>query len=457
MLKHSKSGPLKVALLAISPHNRAILEFFFSGAGRNLFRVVAEAEADAFILDFDHPDAKDDWQKREALHKPGVVLSVHQAELPNCIWIPKPLTSRALTDAVDRVYELMASREVTHAPAVQRPVLSPTAVELEPPLVKHAEAHFRDLAQPFGVPARTERSAKTLRSLVISLPDEDEVDEAVVPHKASPEPVVSTEVFDPAEADIPLEEIDRPVASVVSQEEAERRWKALCGEQDDVQTVAEVALFTPENYLLASVLEAGRMARDTQQTVYLTLAPQEFVLLMPKQGLAYSTIDTLSEEFRALCNNPVQTGQFALHIPSATELEQLEQQAAGDADALLDLEAFVWVSSLLTARGRLGRGVDIAQKVSLKYWPNLTRLESFPHAMRIAALWNQRPASALDIAKALDIPQRYVFAFHTAANALNLFEMDQNKLKSREKEMPKQENRGFFSRLLKRLLGGGTK
>lgn len=280
MLKHSKSGPLKVALLAISPHNRAILEFFFSGAGRNLFRVVAEAEADAFILDFDHPDAKDDWQKREALHKPGVVLSVHQAELPNCIWIPKPLTSRALTDAVDRVYELMASREVTHAPAVQRPVISPTVVELEPPLVKHAEAHFRDLAQPFGVPARTERSAKTLRSLVISLPDEDEVDEAVVPHKASPEPVVPTEVFDPAEADIPLEEIDRPVASVVSQEEAERRWKALCGEQDDVQTVAEVALFTPENYLLASVLEAGRMARDTQQTVYLTLAPQEFVLLM---------------------------------------------------------------------------------------------------------------------------------------------------------------------------------
>ena len=136
----------------------------------------------------------------------------------------------------------------------------------------------------------------------------------------------------------------------------------------------------------------------------------------------------------------------------------MEQQAEGDPDALLlDLEAFVWVSSLLTARGRLGRGVDIEQKISLKYWPNLTRLEQFPHIMRIAALWNQRPASALDIAKALSIPQRYVFAFHTAANALNLFEMDQNKLKSREKEMPKQENRGFFSRLLKRLLGGGTK
>ena len=67
MLKHPKSGPLKVALLAISPHNRAILEFFFSGAGRNLFKVVTEAEADAFILDHDHPDAKEDWQKKLGL------------------------------------------------------------------------------------------------------------------------------------------------------------------------------------------------------------------------------------------------------------------------------------------------------------------------------------------------------------------------------------------------------
>ncbi len=132
---------------------------------------------------------------------------------------------------------------------------------------------------------------------------------------------------------------------------------------------------------------------------------------------------------------------------------QLEQQAERDAESLLDLEAFVWVSSLLTARGRLGRGVEVEQKISLKHWPNLTRLEQFPHIMRIAALWNQRPGTSLEIAGALDVPQRYVFAFHTAANALNLFEMDQSKLKSREKEKPK-ESRGFFSRLLKRLLGG---
>ncbi|EIJ34925.1 hypothetical protein [Thiothrix nivea] len=461
MLKHSKSGFLKVALLAISPHNRAILEFFFSGAGRNLFKVVQAAEADAFILDYDHPDARDDWAKHANQHKPGIILSVHQANLANCVWIPKPLTSRALADAVGQVNELLDKQEPP-TPTAYRPPITPTqaAPTPEKTLVKHAEQHVQDLPQPFGMPTRPERK---LRSLVISLPEDDEEDMEAVPppsnvvHASVAEAAPATEaVFDPAETDIPLEEVDRPVETTLSQEAAEQRWKTLCGEQEDSHTATEIILFTPENYLLATLLDGMRLSRDSQQTVQVRFSARDHALLMPQQGLAYCTLDTRSDEFTTLCSNPVQTGQITLHIPSSTELEQLEQQAGEDADALLDLEAFVWVSSLLTARGRLGRGVEIERKISLKHWPNLTRLEQFPHIMRIAALWHQRPASPLEIATALGVPQRYVFSFHTAANALNLFEMDQSKFKSREKEKPK-ENRGFFSRLLKRLLGGGAK
>ena len=107
MLKHSKTSPLKVALLTISPHNRAILEFFFAGAGRNLFRVVTEVEADAFILDHDYPGAKEDWDRHANSQKPGIILSVHAVELHNTIWIPKPLTSKALSEAAERVYDLV--------------------------------------------------------------------------------------------------------------------------------------------------------------------------------------------------------------------------------------------------------------------------------------------------------------------------------------------------------------
>ncbi|MEN9501907.1 MAG: hypothetical protein RI964_1192 [Pseudomonadota bacterium] len=466
MLKHSKTSPLKVSLLTISPHNRAILEFFFAGAGRNLFRVVSEVEADAFILDHDYPGAKEDWDRHANSRKPGIILSVHSVELPNTIWIPKPLTSKALSEAAERVYGLLEQSESgasTSSPSVLADK-SPTKVDRyslpESPRQTASDpvrdTLFRDMPQPFGIQPNAARKA---RSLLM-----DTADEEVAPPPPKPvEKKVETSfkgVFDPAETDISMDEIGRPSQTTISPEEAERRWKQLCGEQDDVQNPAtwkaEAVMFTPENYLLASILEAVKTARDTSQMVQIKLPSFDYVLIRPEVHYVYSTIDTRSDKFASLCNNPLQTGEIALHIPGGAELAQLEKQAENDTDATLDLEAFVWVCCLLTAKGRLARGVDINQKVALKHWPNLTRLEQFPHIMRISALWNQRPSTLFDIAKALNVPQRYVFSFYTAANTLNLFELDQTKLKSREKEKPK-ESRGLFSRLLKRLLGGGSK
>ena len=463
MLKHSKTSPLKVALLTISPLNRAILEFFFAGAGRNLFRVVTEVEADAFILDHDYPGAKEDWDRHANSQKPGIILSVHAVELPNTIWIPKPLTSKALSEAAERVYDLVdklmgGAREATPTMSVDNARVKPAEPSVGASSVRHdspPSSHdlFREMPQPFGISSHAQRKSRAF------LLDE--------PEQPSPPPKVEKKVetsfqgvFDPAETDISMEEIARPTESSISPEEAERRWKQLCGEQEDVQNPAtwkpEAVMFTPENYLLSSILDAVKTAREKRQSVQVKLPSFDYVLIRPEVSYVYSSIDIRSDKFASLCNNPLQTGEIALHIPGGAELEQLEKQAENDADATLDLEAFVWVSSLLTAKGRLARGVDINQKVALKHWPNLTRFEQFPHIMRIAALWNQRPSTLFDIAKALNVPQRYVFSFYTAANTLNLFELDQTKLKSREKEKPK-ESRGLFSRLLKRLLGGGSK
>lgn len=458
MLSYSKSGPLKVSLLAISPHNKAILEFFFSGAGRNLFKVVTLAEAEAVILDYDHPDAKNDWQQHAASGMPGIMLSVHAVEEDNCVWIPKPLTSKALTEAAGRVRELQAGREEA-VPATERPA-SPVAASPDAGMAAEPNEELvvfgSGSPQPFGMPKNPSRH---LRSLVIDLPEDDQ-DEGTLPGASpgvAPPDNEGPEVFDPAEEEISLEEVDRPVEDGgLSQEEVEKRWKLLCGEQDDVRTPPEAALFTPENYLLASIMDAFRLARESAQSVQLKLSDEDYVLLMPKQGQAYCTLDTRSEDFARLCSSPVQGGRVVLHIPSNAELGQLEGQVKGNADSILDLEGFIWVSSLLTARGSMARGVDLNQKVALKHWPNMTRLEQFPNIMRIAALWNQRPGTPFDIAGSLDVPQRYVFSFYTAANALGLFEFDQANLRSREKEKPK-ESRGFFSRFLKRLLGGGAK
>ncbi len=191
-------------------------------------------------------------------------------------------------------------------------------------MFKSGEQRFRDTPQPFGIPARPERK---LRSLVISLPDDEETEDFVPlpPSVATADQAFADAaplgVFDPAETDIPLEEIDRPVEPSMSQEEAEKRWKVLCGEQEDVQAAAEIGLFTPENYLLVTILEGLRRSRELQQTVQIKFSSQDYALLMPTQSLAYCTLDTRSDEFAMLCNNPVQTGRIALHIPSSAELD----------------------------------------------------------------------------------------------------------------------------------------
>ncbi len=86
----------------------------------------------------------------------------------------------------------------------------------------------------------------------------------------------------------------------------------------------------------------------------------------------------------------------------------------------IEVEAFVWKLALYTYRGHLPAGTDVNQPVYLKYWPNLTRFEPTPNAMRIASLLCRQPVPLAFIVRILNIPQRHVFNFYAAANAAGL-------------------------------------
>lgn len=83
----------------------------------------------------------------------------------------------------------------------------------------------------------------------------------------------------------------------------------------------------------------------------------------------------------------------------------------------LGLEAFLWKLALYTYRGHLPEGMEVDKPVYLKYWPNLTRLEHTPNAMRIASLLSRQPVALAFIVRILNIPQSHVFNFFAAANA----------------------------------------
>ncbi|MBV1889011.1 MAG: hypothetical protein KUG67_02065 [Proteobacteria bacterium] len=86
----------------------------------------------------------------------------------------------------------------------------------------------------------------------------------------------------------------------------------------------------------------------------------------------------------------------------------------------MDIDAFVWKISLWSSRGRIPEGTSFSLPVYLIHWPNLTRLDNIPHASRIASVLMSGPDTLCHIAERLNIPQRYVFGFYSACNALEL-------------------------------------
>jgi hypothetical protein len=126
------------------------------------------------------------------------------------------------------------------------------------------------------------------------------------------------------------------------------------------------------------------------------------------------------------------------------------------------LEALEWDVALWASRGRLPRGTHLDHPVRLRCWPNLTRLAVPPEAMRIAGLWSRGSISLRDTVRVLGIPQRYVFAFYSACQALGLVEqlaLPSLALAARLAPLaadPAQAAppmRGLFKRLLGKLLG----
>lgn len=150
---NSSGTPLRIALLSISPHNRAILEFFFAGAGKQLFRVSSLTDAETVIIDFDHPGADLEWQQRTDTTKPGIILSVREVQLPHSIWVPKPLTSQALTKAAEQIRNLLPQAGTS---SVERDY-KPTPAANTAALNKSTTA-----TQPFGLGQRKPRPAMAL-------------------------------------------------------------------------------------------------------------------------------------------------------------------------------------------------------------------------------------------------------------------------------------------------------
>jgi hypothetical protein len=168
--------------------------------------------------------------------------------------------------------------------------------------------------------------------------------------------------------------------------------------------------YNPDYYLQGHLQQALNLAVRYDRNVTIEGPWPALDLIIAERRLRVAVED---RHLRPYCTLPDATLELQL---------QLFDGAQGRVEGGWDypLAAAFWKLALWASRGRLPEGTSLTQPIYLRRWPNFTRLAVTPYALPIAALWAEQPRSLLDTAQRLGIPQRYVFAFYSAAKSLQL-------------------------------------
>ena len=211
--------------------------------------------------------------------------------------------------------------------------------------------------------------------------------------------------------------------------------------------------YSPEKMFQGAVCRAVSLATK-HQTPIEVVAFGIGVVIDPAKNLAYSAVN--DSVLRPLClletEDPPQYRRLKERFLEQ-DLYTLKMKKGAKLTAH-DIEAFIWKISLWSSRGRVPKNTNLRACAGLTAWPNLTRLEPIPDGLRITALMMRELLPLVEVAKQLNLPQRYVFSFYSAARALgyanNLSSSSMGIVKNQHK-LAAGESRSILGKLLNRL------
>lgn len=109
---------LDITFLSLPERAQAAMQVYLEGAGREVFRAVAEDQAEVAIFDFDHPLSRAHWERfRADIGRPCIALAIAEQTLPNAVWVGKPVTALALAEVAARLRVQLKSVSVSATPA----------------------------------------------------------------------------------------------------------------------------------------------------------------------------------------------------------------------------------------------------------------------------------------------------------------------------------------------------
>lgn len=392
---------LKVSIVGMNERALQLFTMFLEGPGRGSCQIVTNGAHEVVIIDLDGVESPRLWlDLRRKFHGPVIVLSVTEKQLNNAFWVGKPVQAERFFAAVSKARE--ALKNPPTAPAKPPEIKPAIPVASARPL----SAGGKEDVKPHQTPAAVEKASGT-----------------------------------------------SPAAQLMAEDEDERAQNCCGNLQDATYTdprSRDELFFDPALTLLGVYREAMKLSAGGGIAKIGGLGAYPLFV-----GGAINFASTpMPEPFlRAVCARSMDAS------PVSIGLVELEPKAIGVSEdqRLRRLDNMLWKISLWSSRGRVPQGTSLTAPVRLRSWPNIPRLMSVPHSMRIAALWGVQPSSLLETAQKLDVPYRFVFSFYTACQSFGLVELQKSSettpsaAADTSAQPIKNEKRSLFGGLLKKL------
>jgi hypothetical protein len=384
---------LRVAAVGMDERMQNALRVFFKVQCRNQCVLADEDSAHIGLFDLDGLQAGERWASyRERFPgRPTVVISLKAVETADAVFLQKPLKPEQLMAALERLQSAVAA---TPAP-------------------------------------------RTASQAVRSGDDTPEPQASGVP--AAPRGTVKDELGD-----------RQPQTFGAAAALADHSLTVSIGTAPDInpnirEDVAR-AQYRPEQFFPAVFSHALALAAREDKWVRVEAPGGDIIVLPGGERVQVKSANSIS--LRSLCSLPVAKDRCRISLIGPHYRIDDEPEFP-----VMNATPLLWRMVLYSSRGRLPAGTDLTSPVDLKNWPNMTRMAPIAHATRIAALWATHPCSLLETAGILGVPQRYVFAFYSAAHAIGSVKIMKGAGSKIVAVSSKQTNkkRGILSRILSRI------
>ena len=406
-LGKKKAPALRVSLVGMNERAYQLFSMFLDGPARGSCEVVSDGSHEAVILDLDALESSRLWlDVRRKFQGPVIVLSVteKQIQLNNAFWVPKPVKVDTFLPVIEKVRAALKNPPAASAP--------PERVEKDPEVAVARRAE--NIEMPLAPSPKAGGEAK-------------------------PAPDVKDDT-----------QTTSPAARLMS-EEMDEKSQNCCGELGDAaysDPSGQAQLFFDPAQTMLGIFR--RALKQTAEGGIAKIERQGAHPIYVGNGLRFVSTPMPEAYLRAVCARNISES------PIDVVLLDVDAKTLGVSEdpRLRRLDNMLWKISLWSSRGRVPLGTSLSAPVRLRSWPNIPRLMTVPHEMRIAALWLKEPSGLLETAQKLGVPCRYVFAFYTACQSFDLVEQQvaaQSEVTPAHAKPVSTEKRGLFGSLLKKL------